>query len=368
MASLAAMVLAGCGGGATSGGPTRVPATPTAAAIPHMPQSSLRNAGAPPARYGAAIAFDPVSKELILFGGATTGDQPHPGDPSRLADTWAWDGKMWTQLHPAVSPPSLYGARMVLDPISGHLLLISGSGQLDSNSLLLQQGTWSWDGQNWSRTGDTPLQMPFAVAGADAQHRQVLLSGFDNNYPTQCGGRLVCPVLAPIDKPGAYMWDGSHWVAAAGKAPEWSAAGTALDPNTGQVISAGGVVSNGLQSTYGWNGKQWDLVSQSQGSNGVPDPDYPAGPCDAATDVDAGHIVMTCAFTTNGNATGATWTFDGSTWSRAQQATTTLPAIPSLSLADDPVAAAVVMAYPGPGGTEAMRLWNGSDWTAIPAS
>lgn len=367
MASLAAVVLAGCGGRATSGGP-RVSVSPTATPIAHLPQASLRNAGAPPARYGAAVAFDPVSQELLLFGGATAGNQAHPGDATRLGDTWAWDGKTWTQLHPATSPPSLYGGQMVVDPNTGHLLLVSGSGQLDANGILVQQGTWSWDGQNWNHIGDTPLQMPFAVAGADSQHRQVLLSGFDNNYPSQCGGRIACPSLGPIDQAGGYVWDGTRWTAVKGKTPEWSAAGTAVDPNTGQLISAAGIVSNGLQSTYAWDGKQWNLLSQSQGSNGVPDPDYPAGPCDAATDVDAGHIVMTCAFTTNGRATGATWTFDGSTWSRAEQATTTLPAIPALSLSDDPVAGAVVMVYPGPGGSEAMRLWDGSDWAAIPAS
>lgn len=361
-------MLAACGAAQTSStGGGRAIVTPSASTVPHLPESSLRNAAAPPARYGAALGFDPVSERLILFGGATAGTQAHPADAERLSDTWAWDGTSWAELHPATSPPSLYGARLVADPASGHLLLLSGSGQMDAGGVLLQQGMWSWDGQNWSRAGDMPLQMPFAAVGVDPTTRQVLLSGYDSTYPTQCG-RSACPALAPIDRAGAYVWNGSRWTSAAGQAPEWYGGGTAFDPITGQVISAGGSVSNGLQSTFGWDGRQWQLVSQTQGFNGVPDPDYPAGPCDAATDVDAGSIVMVCTFSSNGRATGATWTFDGSTWTRASQATTPLPPVASLSLAGAPIAGAVVMVYPGPAGTEAMRVWNGADWAAIPAA
>ncbi|MGH7686018.1 MAG: hypothetical protein ACREN2_04285 [Candidatus Dormibacteria bacterium] len=357
------MMLGACGGTSAPGG--RLPlasATPTP--IPHLPQASLHNTGAPPARFGAALGFDVVTRQLILFGGATAGDQAHPADAVRLADTWAWDGHSWTQLHPAMSPPALYGARLVDDPATGHLLLVSGSGTLDSTGALQQMGVWLWGGQNWSRIADNPLQMQFAAVGSDQAHRQVLLSGFDNGYLLNCGGRLNCPVLQSFDKPGAYQYGGGHWMAAPGTAPQFAEGGTAYDPNSQQLISAGGLAQNGLESTYGWDGKQWHVVSQSQGYNGVPDPAYPAGPCDAATDADAGNLVMACSFTDNGKATGATWTFDGTNWTRAQQATTVLPAIPSISLADDLVAGAVIMVYPGTG-TEAMKLWNGSDWLAI---
>ena len=332
----------------------------------HLAQSSLRNAGAPPARYGAAVAFDPSSKQLMLFGGATVSNQAHPGVSSLLGDTWAWDGHTWQQLHPATSPPPLYGASLVQDPSSGHLLLVGGSGAQDANGVLLQQGTWSWDGQTWTRTGDNPIQMPFSAVAADPQHHQVLFSGADNGYVTNCGGRISCPVLAQLNKPGAFVWNGKSWNTAAGSAPQWSNAGTAFDPLSGQLLSSGGSVSSGLQSTFGWDGKRWSLISQSQGSNGVADPDYPAGPCDAATDADAGNVVMVCTFSINGSATGATWTFDGSNWNRAAQSQAALPAIPQLTIADDAVAGAVVMVYPPPSGTtELMRIWNGSDWSPI---
>ena len=362
---LSTLVVGACG--SASAVPTRIPDTPSARVGPHLAQSSLRNAGAPPARSGAALAYDPVSKDLILFGGATVANQAHPPVSSLLDDTWAWNGQTWRQLQPATSPPALYGAELVLDPTSGHLLLLGGSGQTDSSGLvLLQEGAWTWDGQTWTRAGDNPLQMPFLAVGADPVHKQLLLGGNDTGYSLQCGGRVACPVLAQINKPGAFVWNGRSWSNPGGSAPQWSGAGTAFDPITGQLLSAGGSVTTGLQSTYSWDGKRWTLIGQSEGTNGVADPNYPAGPCDAASDTDAGHVVMVCTFSTNGSATGATWTFDGTTWNRATQATTALVAIPQLSVADDPVAGAVIMVYPPASGPEQMRLWNGSDWVSVP--
>lgn len=365
MAVLSALVVGACG--SASAVPTRIPGTPTARGAPHLAQSSLRNAGAPPARYGAALGYDPVSKDLILFGGATVANQAHPPVSSLLDDTWAWNGQTWQQLHPGTSPPALYGAEPVVDPTRGQLLLLGGSGQTDSSGLLLlQQGAWTWDGQTWAHAGDNPLQMPFPAVGADPVSRQVLLGGNDSGYQLNCGGRVACPVLAQINKPGAFVWNGRSWTNPGGSAPQWSGAGTAFDPITGQLLSAGGSVTTGLQSTYSWDGKRWTLIGQSEGTNGVADPNYPSGPCAAATDADAGNVVMVCTFSTNGSATGATWTFDGTTWNRATQATTALVAIPQLSIADDPAAGAVIMVYPPAGGTEQMRLWNGSDWVSVP--
>ena len=362
---LSALVVGACG--SASAVPTRIPGTPTARPGPHLAQSSLRNAGAPPARYGAGLGYDPVSKDLILFGGATVANQAHPPVSSLLDDTWAWNGQTWRQLHPATSPPALYGAELVVDPTRGHLLLLGGSGQTDSTGVvLLQQGAWTWDGQTWAHAGDNPLQMPFVAVGADPVSKQVLLGGNDSGYQLNCGGRVACPVLAQINKPGAFVWNGRSWTNPGGSAPQWSGAGTAFDPITGQLLSAGGSVTTGLQSTYSWDGKRWTLIGQSEGTNGVADPNYPAGPCDAATDTDAGNVVMVCTFSSNGSATGATWTFDGTTWNRAAQATTALVAIPELSIADDPVAGAVTMVYPAAGGTEQMRVWNGTDWVSVP--
>ncbi len=51
-------------------------------------------ATAPPARYGEALAYDPVNRQLILFGGQVL----NPPSWSGMNDTWAWDGHVWKQV------------------------------------------------------------------------------------------------------------------------------------------------------------------------------------------------------------------------------------------------------------------------------
>lgn len=365
-AFLMALVATACGG---SGTPTRLATVPASASAAPVSIANPMAADPPPARSGAALAFDTVSSTLILFGGATATNQGHPPDGARLADTWAWNGHAWTQLQPPTSPPSLYGAQLVHDPASGRLLLLSGSGAIDPTGALLQQGSWSWTGETWQRAGDNPVQMAFPVAAADPSTHQIVVGGSDTGYNGNCGlrGQNSCPSLSPIDQPGAYMWNGATWAAVKGQPPKWTGSGTAYDPMTRQVVSTGGAPQSGFQSTYAWDGRQWQVLSQTPYISGVPDPSYPAGPCAAATDERAGQVVMVCSYSNNGTAVGATWTFDGTNWNRAQNATTPLPPIPSLSVAYDPAVGAVVMVYPGSSGTESMRMWNGNDWATIPA-
>ena len=51
----------------------------------------------PPARAGAAMAYDAATGTAVLFGGNNPGGQ--------LGDTWTWDGTTWTQQAPVPSPP-----------------------------------------------------------------------------------------------------------------------------------------------------------------------------------------------------------------------------------------------------------------------
>lgn len=365
---LCALVSA-CGGGLADGQTlppdTAAPSAPTPIANP-------ANGNAPPARVGAAVGFDPISRTLLMFGGAAATDTNlstgHPA--TRLDETWSWDGQKWTQLHPKQSPPGLFGARMVTDPNTQRVLLVSGAGD-SAGSALAQAGTWEWDGQTWSRLGDNPLQMPLAAAGFDPIRNQLVLSGFDPAYPSACVGCVPPP---DIDKRGDFvLTQGSKdWSTASGDAPGWARAGTAYDPISQRIISAAGTVQNGVQWTYGWDGKQWTVINKSAATTGNPDPSQPQGPCEAATDQSAQRIVMVCAPAT-GPVGGATWTFDGKAWQKVAGAAT--PAIPAgpqllsaagvLSLAYDPALPGVAMVIGGASGSETIATWNGSSWSAV---
>jgi len=48
-------------------------------------------ANMPPARFGAAMAYDAAHGVAVLFGG-------EDDSSNRFSDTWLWDGANWTQV------------------------------------------------------------------------------------------------------------------------------------------------------------------------------------------------------------------------------------------------------------------------------
>lgn len=365
--ALLAVLLAACGeADAVSLPPQQsFPPAPT-------PISNPTNGGAPPARMGAAVGFDVITRTLLMFGGApATGTNLSTGHPAqRLDETWSWDGLQWKQLHPKTSPPALYGARMVIDPNTKQLLLVSGAGDSSGNALA-QEGMWAWDGDTWKRVADNPVQVPFPAAGYDPVRSQLVLSGFDPAYPSACLGCIPPP---DFDRGGDFVLKegGGGWTNASGDAPGWARAGTAYDPISQRIISAAGAKQNGVQSSYAWDGRQWTQTITPNASTGHPDPGQPLGPCDAATDQKAMRIVMVCA-SASGPSGGTTWTFDGKAWQNVPGAN--MPAIPAdpslggaaglLSLAYDPDLPALVMLVGGASGTETIAEWNGNSWSAV---
>ncbi|MHB1988456.1 MAG: kelch repeat-containing protein, partial [Acidimicrobiales bacterium] len=77
----------------------------------------------PSARHGASMAYDPATGNMVLFGGGS-GDLP----PILSGDTWNWNGTTWAQQSPATSPPARFGASMAYDPATGNMVLFGGEG------------------------------------------------------------------------------------------------------------------------------------------------------------------------------------------------------------------------------------------------
>ncbi len=112
----------------------------------------------PPPRRGAAMAFDALHKQIVLFGGLDT-------NGNYQNDTWVWNGTTWTQLAPAYSPPGRSDAVMVFDSVHGYLVLTGGQS---SGGALYD--LWVWNGMNW--TAQTPTITPTARYGAAGAFEQ----------------------------------------------------------------------------------------------------------------------------------------------------------------------------------------------------
>ncbi|MCA8977785.1 MAG: hypothetical protein KDC98_23875 [Planctomycetes bacterium] len=197
-------------------------------------------ASQPSARNDAALAFDPASRQVLLFGGAL----PSPG-----ADTWLWDGSNWLQAAPAVSPPARSAAAMAGDSTRGRVVLYGGQG---SGGLL--DDTWEWDGTNWQQRSPSlvpPRRKNHAMSFDPQRNVTVLFGG---------GDYLLPPVLGDH-----WQWNGSNWTAIVGVPlpPGRAGHGLVFDTATQTTLLVGGyyhltfAVPVGRNDVWEWNGAQW---------------------------------------------------------------------------------------------------------------
>jgi hypothetical protein len=118
----------------------------------------------PPARSGAAMAYDPVISKIVLFGGTNIGGQ-------LIYDTWTYSGTTWIQQHPNATP-NLFQMSVAYDPTIGKLVLFGASSSLKIE-------TWTYNGTTWTKespAGSIPWSPGPIVYDATLQ-RIVLYTG-----------------------------------------------------------------------------------------------------------------------------------------------------------------------------------------------
>src|SRR5262249_50059757 len=101
-------------------------------------------------RVSHGVTYDAERNRVLLFGG-DPGGRP-------LADTWSWDGSLWTQLADT-GPLARRDLAMTLavgpdtdaSGSSDKLVVLFG-GASGSN---LFADTWIWDGTEWTQVADT---------------------------------------------------------------------------------------------------------------------------------------------------------------------------------------------------------------------
>jgi hypothetical protein len=191
----------------------------------------------PPARRDAAMAYDDALGAVVMFGGWN----PVVGGPAKLNDTWAWDGSTWTQLFPATVPRKRAGAQMAYDAASGKLLMFGGDIGQATNE------TWTFDGRDWSRVpGPAPpprdsFSMTQAAAGSI-----VVFGGEEPKTPPDGPN----PTVGQSND--TWVWHDGSW--------------TEEHPPLGVAVLYGGGSGSKLQAlgdTSTWNGSGWREVSDN---------------------------------------------------------------------------------------------------------
>jgi hypothetical protein len=173
----------------------------------------------PPGGQGAAVAFDSARGRTVRFGGFRASQ-----------DTWEWDGLQWEKRPLAVAPQAREDCAMAYDAARGKVLLFGGRS-ISSGAELAD--TWEWDGAVW--TARLPLQAPPArsrpAMAYDAVRQRVVL--FGGRPPIVAGGLG--------DLGDTWEWDGTTWVQVvlAVAPPAQSRHSMAWDPDRKRVVLVG---------------------------------------------------------------------------------------------------------------------------------
>jgi hypothetical protein len=198
--------------------------------------TSVLTDGGPVPRTGAAMAYDPAIKKVVLYGGL--------GASGRLSDTWLWDGQNWTLVPPSTGLPALFGASMTFDPLSQRVILFGGDTQgvacVTVCPIIDSQATWVFDGNSWTLPTTKPSPAPRHLAGLATD-------------PTTCNvvmfGGAVGASTTPLGD--TWMWDGAwHQQSVNGGPGARSEVSFAYDLKTQSDVLFGGINGTILPETW----------------------------------------------------------------------------------------------------------------------
>lgn len=200
-------------------------------------------ATSPPGRVDAAGAYDPQTKQVLLFGGrhatVTTGRS--------LNDTWAWDGATWRELDAgATGPPAGEGASMAWDEALDEMVLVTSAGNAPGGD-----ETWVWSGTRWvlkvhGGVAPSAFALPMAF---DPITRSLIAEGCCYVPRSQLGA---------LDT--TWRWDGQRWDQLAGTAEPLPGSSLALDPDTERLALCNCGPMLALPALASWTGRSWQLL------------------------------------------------------------------------------------------------------------
>ena len=222
----------------------------------------------PSPRIDAAMAYDPIGQRVLLFGGKS-GSGP---SAVSLGDLWQWDGIAWAPLTMPRLPTARSRAAMVFDSVRQQMVLFAGEQVVNNLGSAPCTDTWALDARNASAVQTLglgcngsagPLRLVPGVPHAGAARFAVEAHGSFANQPCLFGfsfGSGAVPLGA-----GCTQWlgsqdtlmlvscDGAGIATVTGGVPlswhgtTWVAQAAVLDPSN----ALGVTLSEGVQLTAG---------------------------------------------------------------------------------------------------------------------
>jgi len=248
----------------------------------------------PPARIISALAPDPSSGHLLLFGGDRFRSAP-------IGDTWEFDGVHWRQVD-STGPVPRYGHGAVGAAAWGGVVIFGGYNKRDT----LHADLWVRRPGGWDRltpepggSAPAPRRSPGAAFDIDRE-RLVINNGFGGLGRDQ----------AHVFHADTWEFDGRRWSLAARDGPE-PRYGNAMiyDPVRKVVLLFGGNdhADHIYGDTWTWDGKRWSRLDVTGPSR--------RGGAQLVWDPDGLRVILFGGFARDSVYTDV-WGWNGREWSR----------------------------------------------------
>lgn len=257
------------------------------------------SASGPPPRHAHAMAYDPGSRRVVLFGGMIAS----PAGEAMRCDTWTFDGARWElgAEGPCVTERPAAGS-LVYEASARAMLLVDGPPQPPADTIVRPLRLWRWRDGAWALADSAGPRRSSPQQVAYDARRAV----------------LVVPVFAGPDN-GVWEWNGRSWrrvAPVAGPRPRDKYA-AAYDARLERVVLVGGMTIGGqedewLADAWTWDGERWEPLP-SRGTT-------PPGPRSHATllhDARTGRLIYFGGSSREG-LLRELWLYDQRGWRRWQ--------------------------------------------------
>ncbi len=263
-------------------------------------------AAGPVGRVAHGMAYDPVARRTVLYGGVRDTAFNTPGIP--LCDTWFLDGRGWTPAPQAGCPTNRAPSTAVWDAARQAMLLVEGPPGISAPGVRepeIPLRIWRWERDGW-RLADSagPRRVALEPVAYDRARSVLVVPVFDGPDAGvwewgAAGWRRAPAATTPgpsmrtrhalaydaalrrvvlvggRSSPGremlgdAWTWDGTSWAPlpieganGAGIPGPRASAALVEDPTGGRLLYFGGVGSNGLRrDLWSLRGGRWRLES-----------------------------------------------------------------------------------------------------------
>lgn len=193
----------------------------------------------PAARQGHALVFDTAGSRAVLFGGSNL------ATTTFYQDTWVWNGTAWQSLNPPARPPAMWLHAMAYDSLRHRTVLFGGRTASSADAQ-----TWEFDGTTWAQIAPLHRSPP---------NKEHMAMAFD-----AARGKVVL-VHAEGPQTLTWEWDGVDWTQAAASVtpPALDKPTLTYDSARARCVLTGNATPSTFMQTWEWNGHDWRAKSHS---------------------------------------------------------------------------------------------------------